>query len=351
MKRAWAAAIVALAALGIGIGIAVSDGSGPAGPAVAYVTGGAGSVPEVWLTSVGGGAGRRLGNGTQPLLSPNGSLVAASAAASGGAALILYSASGGATHRYFNRAAATASAQAWSPNSRYLAVALSSADPSSDAASGLAVIDTKTYASRIVARGHIYGASFASDGSNRIAYASAASMELSARVNVHVVHADGSASVQITHDGRSLNPVWSGGGIAFDRERIRIRAEPEYQVWVMSPQGAGRRQVTHLPIPPLLEGLVPIGFSSDGARLLAQYQGQDTSQAWVITPATGVARRLAIGGRAVTGAAISRDGTEALVDLGGYLNPPDAGAVESLPLAGGDPRVLIAHGSQPSWNL
>jgi hypothetical protein len=109
--------------------------------------------------------------------------------------------------------------------------------------------------------------------------------------------------------------------------------------------------VTHLPIPPLLEGLVPIGFSSDGARLLAQYEGQDTSEAWVITPATGGARRLAIAWRAVTGAAISRDGTEALVDLGGYLNPPDAGAVESLPLAGGDPRVLIAHGSQPSWNL
>lgn len=349
MNRAWAAAAVALGALAIGIG--GCGGSGPVRPGIAYVTGRAGTVPEVWLASLGGGRGNRLGNGTQPLLSPNGAFVAASAAASSGAALVLYSASGSAVHRYFDLGNATAAAQAWSPDSRYLAVALSSSDPSSDAASGLAVIDTRSYTYKIVARGQIYGASFAPDRSSRLVYASASSTALSAPVNVHVVSADGKASAQLTHNGRSLNPVWGRTAIAFDREQIRTTAEPAYEVWTMSPRGTGARQVTHLPTPPLREGPVPIGFSGDGARLLAQYEGQDTSEAWLIIPASGRARRLEIGGQAVTGAGISRNGTAALVDLGGYLNPPDAGTVQSLALADGHPRVLIAHGSQPSWNL
>jgi hypothetical protein len=46
---------------------------------------------------------------------------------------------------------------------------------------GLAVIDTVTFTSRVVARGQIYGASFARDRSDRIAFASARSAALAAR--------------------------------------------------------------------------------------------------------------------------------------------------------------------------
>jgi hypothetical protein len=349
MRRVVAAAVAAVGALAIGIG--VSLGSGVAAPVrIAYVTGGAASAPQVWFASAAGLRRRRLGAGTGPLLSPDGSTVAASSAATTGPALTLYSASGPSRRTFFNVADATAVAQSWSPDSRYLAVVLSSTDPASDAASGLAVIDTSSDRVRMIAHGPTFGASFAPDGSDRIAYASAGSTALAAAVNIHLAGADGTKYAQVTHDGRSLNPVWGPTAIAFDHERLRSGAEPVYQVWLMAPGGARRTEVTRLRVPPALDGLVPLGFSSDGARLLAEYEGQDTSQAWTITIRTDRASRLALAGHTVSAAAISRDGALLLVDEGGFLNPPSAGIVESLPFAGGRPRVLVLHASDPTWN-
>lgn len=162
--------------LAAGIGVAVSAGSGPT-RSVAYVTGSSTSDPQVWLAPMDGGSGRRLGPGSQPLLAPDGTLVAAS----GSTGLVVYSATGGRTHRYFESRIATATAAAFSADSRYLAVVLGSINPASSAASGLAVIDTVTFTSRVVARGQIYGASFARDRSDRIAFASARSAALAAR--------------------------------------------------------------------------------------------------------------------------------------------------------------------------
>lgn len=321
------------------------SGTSASGPrlAVAYVTGSATSAPAVWLARLDGGGARRIGLGADPLLSPDGSLVAASSARG----LVLYSASGGGSHRYFNTPAATARASAFSPDSRYLVVLLSSTDPGSAAPSGLAVIDTATFASRILVRDQIYGASFAPDGSERIAYASAASLALRARIDIHVVGADGSGAKQITHDGRSLNPVWGPRGIAFDHERLRAQEEPAYQVWITAGDGRERRQLTHLRIPPLREGLVPIAFSGTGALLLTEYVGEDTSQAWLLRMSSSRAAAL---GANVVAAGLSHDGRDALVDRGGFLQVPNRGVVESLPVAGGRPRVLVAHGSEASWN-
>ncbi|MGO9977146.1 MAG: TolB family protein [Solirubrobacteraceae bacterium] len=342
MKRAWAAGIAVLVALAATVGIAVGSGSGPP-LRLAYVTGTATSAAVVRLANADGTGARALGPGAQPLLAPDGSLVAASS----GNALVVYPAGGGAPHRYFGAADATALAVAFSPDSRYIAVVLSSTDPASVGSSGLAVIDTSTFGQRMIVRGQIDGASFAPDGSDRIAYASAASAALTAPVDVHVIGADGSGEVQITHDGQSLNPVWGPGGIAFDYERLRADAEPAYELWMMASDGSGRRPLGALRIPPLREGLVPVGFSDDGSVLLAEYEGQDTSEAWVLRLPAG---RPAPLGAELTGAALSGDGARALVDRGGFLLAPDEGAVESLALHGGAARILVAHGSEPSWN-
>jgi len=307
------------------------------------VTGNATSAGVVWLANADGRHARRLGRGSQPMVAPDGSLVAASSTPG----LMLYPAAGGSAHRYFATADATAVAAAFSSDSRYLAVVLSSTDPASAAFSGLAVIDTATFAYRIVARGQIYGASFAPDGSERIAYASASSPALRAAVDIHVIGANGSGEVQITRDRRSLNPVWGRGGIAFDRERLRAYAEPAYQVWLMASNGRARRALTAFVIPTLREGLVPIGFSDDGSVLLADYEGQDTSQAWMLRLSSDRAIRL---GANLAGAALSHNGASALVVRGGFLIPPEQAVVESVPLAGGRPRVLATHASEPSWN-
>jgi Tol biopolymer transport system component len=344
MTGRWAAAIaVIVAALALAIGVAVSSGSGSSF-GVAYVTGAQDAAPSVWFANADGSHPHRLGPGDLPLVAPDGSIVAASQ----GPGLVLYSTSGAGTHRYFGSPKATAVATAFSPDSRYLAVVLASTDPASAADSGLAVIDTTTFGYRIVAHGQIYGAGFAPDGSDRIAYAAAPSPALTAPVDVHVIGADGSGSVQLTHDGRSLNPVWSEHGIAFDGEQLRPDAEPAYEVWTMARDGSAPRRLTALSVPALRDGLVPLSVSNDGRRLLAEYVGQDTSQAWLVTLAGGHAVSLGAG---LAGAALSRSGGAALVVRGGVLGVPDQGVIESMPLNGGPARVLAAHGSEPSWNV
>jgi Tol biopolymer transport system component len=341
---------VGVAVLAIGI---ISSGSTPSlnRAAVAYVTGTKSSGPWLWLMGDEVGARRKLGAGDAPLLSPSGAFVAASVAASRGPALVVYSSNGSVLGRFFDLAHATALALAWSRDSRYLAIELSSTDPISDASSGLAILDTETDSYRILAYGPIYGASFAPDRSGRVAYASASSTALSARVDISMVDVNGSARARLTHDGRSLNPVWGRNGIAFDRERLRSGEAPAYQLWSMSADGSGARQISHLTVPPTLNGPVPLGFSADGSRLLVEYEGQDTSQAWTVVVGDGRLHRLVIDGHSVAGAAISTDGRSVLVDHGGFLNQPDDGVVESVPFNGGPARIVVAHGSQPSWNL
>jgi hypothetical protein len=350
MRRAGLAALLAAVALGVIFDASEGEGSGPR-LGIAYVRGGADSVPQVWLADPGGRHAQRLGPGTQPLLAPSGWTVAASAATRTGPALVLYGAGGGAPRGYFDAQRDTAASQAWSPDSRYLAVTLSSTNPLSDAASGLAVIDTQTSTYRVIAQGSIYGASFAPDGSDRLVWARAGSTAVSAPVDLHQSAADGTGSRSITQDGRSLFPVWGRTLIAFTHERLRRGAAPVYQIWRMRTDGGDRRALTHIRVPPLLNGLVPISFAGGGAWLLAEFQGQDTSQAWVISVGARQAREVRIQSADVSGSALSSNGASALVDAGGYLNPPDQGVVEALPLTGGAPKLLVPHGSQPSWNL
>jgi hypothetical protein len=351
MRRALAGAIVALAVAAITIAAVVADGSGASVPTrIAYVTGGLEASAQVWLADASGARRHQLGGGTDPLLSPDGSLVAASAGVGSQTALTVFSASGGAAHRFFAAARVTARPVAFSPGSRYLAVVLASTDPASDAASGLSVIDTRSDSVRLIAGGTIYGASFAPDNSDRIVYAAAASTAVDANVDLHVIDADGAGRRSLTHDGRSLYPSWGPTGIAFSRERLRAGEEPAYQVWLMGADGSHPAQLTHLPVPPAMDGLAPLASAATGRHLLAEYVGENTSQAWTIDLATGRAQRLGPGGAAITGAALSRDGASVLVDRGGLFNAPSQGSVESIPFSGGAARVLVSHGADPSWN-
>jgi hypothetical protein len=100
----------------------------------------------------------------------------------------------------------------------------------------------------------------------------------------------------------------------------------------------------------LASGLVPLAFSSDGRRLLAEFEGQDTSEAWTVSVPTRRARRVTVRGRSVVGAGISRDGRTLLIEEGAFLEAAAAGRVATVPFAGGRSRVLVSHGAQASWN-
>jgi len=217
------------------------------------------------------------------------------------------------------------------------------------AGSGLDVIDTQTGTVASIAEGAIYGASFARDGSDRLVYALAHSLSPTAATNLYVSEADGAGTHRITSDGHSLFPVWGPTYIAYDRERMR-HLSPEYQIWLATPVGARVRKLTHVAVGPLLQGLVPLAFSASGSRLLAELEGEDTSYAYAVTVASGRARAVTVHRQTVQAAGISSDGSTLLVDAGSFEQAPSSGRIDAIPFAGGHATVLVAHGSQASWN-
>jgi hypothetical protein len=326
---------------------------------LAYVTGNGNSPEQVWAAGPGGAPPKLLGDGVQPLLAPDGKLVAAALGeTSSGPALAVYSVAGAPTQTYANKASVFAVPLAWSPDSKYLAVATQSTALTNVAKqSSLAVIDVETATITTIAHGIVEGASFAppgsdvaAPGSDMLAYGLASAFKEGAAVNIHISAPDGSGARLFTHDGRSLNPVWGPGGIAYDRERLRHLDFPVYQIWLAPSGGGAARQMTHVKVPALVSGLVPLAFSASGSKLLAEFGGQDTSAAWTVDVASGRARQLTAGEHTLMGAGISQDGTTVLVDEDALERPPSSARIATMPFDGGPLHVLVAHAAQASWN-
>lgn len=330
---------------------------GAPSPRLAYVTETATSTPNVWLATADGKEAKLLGPGDQPLLAPDGELVAASligatpGAEEHGPALGLYAASGAPVIDYLNIETSIPTPLAWSADSRYLAVAVQSTQiVDGRVASSLDVIDTQSGTVTTIAKGSVYGASFSHDGSDSLVFGLSHSESFAGEVNLYVSEPNGSGLRRLTSNGHSLNPVWGPRYIAYDRVRTR-KLSPEYQIWLASPSdGAPVRRVTHVSVNALAQGLVPLAFSATGNRLVAEWEGQDQSGAYAVNVLSGRAREVTVHGRAVQGAGISSSGSTLLIDEGGLFQAPSKARVASIPFAGGRSHVLIAHGSQGSWN-
>ena len=89
--------------------------------------------------------------------------------------------------------------------------------------------------------------------------------------------------------------------------------------------------------------------ASANTSLLAEFEGQDTSEAWTATLPGGRAHRVTVRGRSVQGAGISFDGGTLLVEEGALGEPASAARVSTIAAAGGRPTVVVAHGGQASW--
>jgi hypothetical protein len=328
----------------------------PQQPTIAYVTQSGASRPLVWTMHSDGSQKTSLGEGFSPQISPNGQQVAVSLFGAGssetGPALGVYSTVGAPVQTYLSLKGETAQPLGWSPDGRYLGVDVqSTALKRGVQLSGLAILDTQSAKLSVIAHGQPFGASFAPNGSDEVVYGLAHSQSLSARVNIYRAKPDGSGTVALTSDGRSLFPLWGPGAIAYDRERLRRQDAPIYQIWLRSSKGTTRR-LTNVRVRSLVSGLIPVAFSADGSRLLAQFVGQDTSEAWTVRVSSGRAHRLTPKGARLPleAAGITTDGSTLLVNEGGVNGPASEGRVATLPFAGGRSTVLVAHGSQASWN-
>jgi Tol biopolymer transport system component len=315
---------------------------------LAYLTGN--QTLQVGVAGPTGAGAHTVGMGGEPLLSPNGQLLAASTNSPNGPALLIYSTTSGTVlEKFLNINKQAGTPLSWSGDSRFLAVAVTDTTATRGlGTSHLAVLDTMTGTLTSIAPGMTEGASFNPSGA-RLVYAVVPSFKLGAPVNLFTVNADGTQNKQITHNGRSLNPVWGSQGIVFDRERLRGKsAAPAYQIYEM--RGSRQVQITHTKPPPLQSGLVPMAVSADGTKLQAEFEGEDTSEAWTVDLSTKRAIQIKVGRQSVEGWGISRDGKRVLVSIGGFEAPPRAGMVATVPFGGGRPTVLVKHANNPSWN-
>ncbi len=310
-------------------------------PSLTYVTGLASSHPTAWIASVTGRSPRRLGAALDARLSPDGLTVALLRQTSGGGYAVATrpSATGAATHTLLT-GKDDVQLIGFSPDSEHLLAVVDE--------NRLVVGDVATGRAAVVARGYIDGASFAPDGAH-IAYARSATQQLSARVDVWTANLDGSDARAITHDGRSLEPLWGPTRIAYSHERLRPQDAPVFQLWTMSPSGSGRRQLTHVPVPTLVSGLVATQWSSDGTRLLAEFGGQDTSRAYAVDARTGAAKDIAGRDGVRIGVALSGNGRTVLAQDGSFEDPEHQSVI-TMSFGGGGTKVLVRHGSSPSWN-
>jgi Tol biopolymer transport system component len=299
--------------------------------------------PILWAADNGGGNAVRLGNNyTSPALSPDGNLVlAVRTAKSGGQELWLLRTDGGGAMRLLRNV--QYGLVAWSPSSQLVAAVTTRS---------LVVIDVVSGAVTPLASGTFGGMSVSfSPLGDQIAYTLATSNALNASTDVYTVPVAGGTPTQLTFDGLSSSPVWGPTQIAYSKGPKRRNDYPKLNLWLMNPDGSGQRQITFLGVRSLVTGLNPVEWSATGAQLLANFGGQDTSQAFAVDPLSGAAADL--GAKPFDGTspgAISRDGTTVLAQTGGQEGPSPDQAVVTIPFSGGPPTVLVPRGLSPDWN-
>jgi hypothetical protein len=214
----------------------------------------------------------------------------------------------------------------------------------------LVVIDLASGKQTVVASGFFNGFSFSPDSGALVFSKSGRAFSESG--DLFRVTLAGGKTVALTHDHRSISPLWSPRGpIVFDRVRnLKSPLGPKAQLYSMNPVGARPKQLTHTKVPPLIFGLAPVAFSANGRRLLAEYTGQDTGYAVTVNPRNGAERKVVPGDMEMGffGTAISKDGKLVLGVTGVEAGPAQHIAV--VPYGGGRKKVIVASGYEPDWS-
>ena len=216
----------------------------------------------------------------------------------------------------------------------------------------LVLIDVLTGAQRVVAQGFFSGISFSPD-SSELVYSRAGKEKFPPRSDVFRVSTSGGKPVRITHDHNSSDPLWGPTDkIVFVKtvEGKKRKYGPKNELFLMNPQGKGVKRLTHTKVDPLLQGLFPTDWSANGKRLLAEFEGQDTSYAVTVNPKTGAQPPLLKAEESgFVGTALSADGKTVLGFEGGF-DPGNKHNVATVPYGGGKSIVLAKNASEPSWS-
>lgn len=215
----------------------------------------------------------------------------------------------------------------------------------------LKLIDAAAGTSRTIARGFFGNASFSPD-SSELAYDLSAKQVAFPKVDLYAASVAGGASRRLTSNGHSLHPVWGPTRIAFTRYAKARRKHPEmdspkYNLSLLDPATRKTTRLTNDKVPYLLAGLTPAVWSADGAKLLAQFGGQDTIYTVTVDPATGKERVVGKQSQGIIPYGISKDGST-ILGATSQVESAD-GDIVTAPYGGGKPIVLIANATEPDW--
>jgi Tol biopolymer transport system component len=235
---------------------------------------------------------------------------------------------------------------AWSPDGRTLATSNRS---------HLALVDAESGASRTVAKGEIWSASFSPDG-KAIVFAEGYALE----GNLVVLRLSDGHRSELASGGD--DPVWGTSWIAFARWDLDEELGKDYgavsTLYLIRPDGSGLHQLTidektagQGKDDYLRYGLVPLTFSADGKRLLAKVS-MELGPMELVTFAVprGPGRKLtdAEDKGAIWAADLSADGTRILFE-DGALDDEANHAIFTMSFEGGKRHLLISNATQASW--
>ncbi len=289
---------------------------------------------HVFVAGREGGAARRIAQGHDPAISPDGRWVAYFTHPDAEPSRLHFAEVG--SRRSFEPDLLgewNYESAIWDPTSHRIAVVMSNGHESA-----IGVVEPSPGApTRILVRGAAgIGMTFSPDGSQLAFVRSHRS-----GADICTVGSGGGASSCLTHSGWNESPAWGALGIAFERGGLCTG-----DVWLMDGDGSDARQITHSGG----AGIAPVAVSSDGRRLLGAYLCPNNGKLWAVDLVSGAARDLTgfVGDLAPDG--ISRDGRTVLASIGCGEAIGEAGRVELIPFTGGKPRV-VAHGPcRASWN-
>lgn len=314
--------------------------------------------PTVFVAGDDGSGAKKLVAGENPHVSPDGKIVALLNQGTAGKSqpeMILAPADGSAPPTVLAKGWRLPEVFAWSPDSK-LVVAVLGPELGKQR---LVLIDTETGAQRTIAHGFFNGVSFSPD-SGELVYAMAGTEKFPPSSDVYRIEVlpPGAVSVKavvpkrLTKDHRSSYPLWGPQKIVFVKtvDAKKRKYGPKNELYLMSPQGKGVKRLTHTKVDPLLQGLFPTAWSASGNRLLAEFEGQDTSYAVKVNPKTGGEKPVAEAGeQGFVGTALSSDGKFILGYTGGF-DPGLKHDVMSIPYAGGKGKVLAKNAFEPAWS-
>jgi Tol biopolymer transport system component len=302
---------------------------------------------RVYVAEDNGKNARQVGVGTNSHVSPDGEwIIYERESSSGTSEMRLYQVGIHKSQRLLNPWDESV-VFAWSPDSTKVAAVTGGVRGKRT----LLVIDIKTQKREKVARGYFNGVSFSPE-SDELVYG-VSQTENALKSDIFRYALGGTAPKALTSHKVSAYPLWGPKDqIAFlvfngSNKPNEFRSG---QIFVMNPEGERVSQVTHTKVSPLAVGLIPLDWSENGARLLAEFAGEDESYAVAVSTVTGSEKKLTKNFETgFQGAALSPDGSTVLGAVGLGFGPAHQPKVVTVPWGGGPEKVLVPGGYLPSW--